>query len=252
MQERESFKRTLLAIAVAVLSTTLLFAGTRLPQLTLLHDPASPLSPLGNLAAAALAGFAVSCVCGGHQDGKPSSRITRRTHVVLCVGAALTVIVVGDSLARALGLLGGASLIRFRTPVKDPQNTTILFALLGLGGACGLGAFTIAAIGTAFLCLLVSVLDAVAKPTPRTMSLELVSKVPEFPAAHVQEVFAHHALSFEPREFLQSPEAIRKYSVTLGPRTSMNEVSTHLLNGSGCIKSLAWQAHRKEGSGNGD
>jgi hypothetical protein len=252
MQARESFKRTLFTIAVAVLSTALLFTGTALPRLALLHDPTSPLRPICNLAAAALAGFAVSYVCGCRQDGKPSSRITDRTHIVLCVAAALTVIVVGDSLSRALGLLGGASLIRFRTPVKDPQSTTILFALLGLGGACGLGAFTIAATGTAFLCLLLTVLDAAAEPSPRMMSLELVAKVPEFPAAHVQEVFARHALTFEPREFSQSPEAVRKYSVTLGPRTSLNEVSTHFLNGSGCIKSVAWHAPRKEGGGNGD
>jgi uncharacterized membrane protein YhiD involved in acid resistance len=136
--------------------------------------------------------------------------MTDQAQIVLCVGGALMTIVIGDSLPRALAMVGGASIIRFRTPVKDPQNATILFALLGLGAACGLGAFGVAAAGTVFLCLLLTILDFTGKPKPRMMLVELVSKAPEFPSTHVQSVLTRHALAFEAREFLRSSEAVVK------------------------------------------
>ena len=68
-------------------------------------------------------------------------------------------IIIGDSLPRAFGIAGAASLIRFRTPVDDPKDTIILFLSLGMGMACGLGAFSVAALGAAFLSVALLVLD---------------------------------------------------------------------------------------------
>ena len=160
-------------------------------------------------------------------------------------------IVIGDSLPRALGLLGGASVIRFRTPVKDPQNATVLFALLALGVACGLGAFAVAGAGTVFFCLLLTLLNYTGGSTQRMMQVELVSDAREFPSTHVQNVFAQYGLTFETREFLLASEAVMTYNISLDPRTSLKDVSAHLLSGEAGIKSVAWQPPKKDGGGRG-
>jgi hypothetical protein len=212
--------------------------------------PAAPaLQQFLRLSAAALAGFAVAAACRGHR-ARGRFPGGDQTPVLLCVAGALMTIVIGNSLPRALGLAGGASIIRFRTPLKDPRNAAILFALLALGAACGLGAFEIAAIGTLFLCLLARLLGRAAEGGSRTMLVELVSGGADFPSAHVQGVFARYGLVFETREFLQGSEAAMKYSVTLDPNL-LKDVSAHLLDAGAGIKSVAWQTAKTKGGGDG-
>ena len=54
------------------------------------------------------------------------------------MAGALLVVVIGDSLARAFGLVGLGTFIRFRAGVKDPRDVAILFVMIGVGMACGL------------------------------------------------------------------------------------------------------------------
>ena len=131
--------------------------------------------------------------------------------------------------------------------MKNPQNAAILFALLGLGAACGLGAFAAAGAGTAFLCLLLGVMTSTAEPSRRSMSVELVSETAEFPSGRVQKVFTDCGFTFEARDLLQSSEAAVTYSVTVDQQTSLNDVSERLLNCGAGIKSVAWQALKKDG-----
>ena len=76
-----------------------------------------------------------------------------QAQTLLCVSGAMMMIIIGNNLARAFGIAGAASIIRFRTPVDDPKDVTILFLLMGLGMSTGLGQFAVAGLGTAFLCV---------------------------------------------------------------------------------------------------
>ena len=60
-----------------------------------------------------------------------------QAQTLLCVSGAMMMIIIGNSLARAFGIAGAASIIRFRTPVDDPKDVTILFLLMGLGMSVG-------------------------------------------------------------------------------------------------------------------
>src|SRR5438128_2230660 len=90
------------------------------------------------VAAAALATIVTSLNRRYHGD-KPLARSLEQAQILLCVAGALMMIIIGNSVARALGIAGAASIIRFRTPVDDPKDTVILFMLLSLGLTCGLG-----------------------------------------------------------------------------------------------------------------
>lgn len=69
------------------------------------------------------------------------------THMLLSLGGAMIWLVVGDNLVRAFGLAGTIGLIRYRTVVRDPKDTTILLFSMIIGMACGLGNYPVAAIG---------------------------------------------------------------------------------------------------------
>lgn len=83
--------------------------------------------------------------------------------VLLCAAAALVVLVIGDSLARAFGVVGLGSFIRFRTAIKDPSDMVVFFVAIGVGMACGLGVIDVAAIGTCVFSLVLVVRDRAAR-----------------------------------------------------------------------------------------
>ena len=108
-----------------------------------------PFLELLKLAIATILALVVTAVHKRYHRDKPLSRSLEQAQVLLGVAGAMIVIIIGDSVARAFGVLGAASIIRFRTPVEDPKDTIVLFLLLALGMACGLGAFGTAVIAAA-------------------------------------------------------------------------------------------------------
>jgi uncharacterized membrane protein YhiD involved in acid resistance len=72
--------------------------------------------------------------------------------------AATVMQAIGDSLARGLGMIGALAIIRFRTNFKDPRDIIFIFASLAAGIACGVGAYTVALVGTAGFVLIAVIL----------------------------------------------------------------------------------------------
>jgi uncharacterized membrane protein YhiD involved in acid resistance len=70
------------------------------------------------------------------------------THMLLALAGAMIWVIVQDSVARAFGLAGTIGLIRYRTIVRDPKDTTLLLFSMVLGMACGLGQYPVAVVGT--------------------------------------------------------------------------------------------------------
>lgn len=99
-------------------------------------------------------------------------------HTLVLVGvvAAVALHLIGDSTARAFGLLGVVSLVRYRTAVKDPKDTAFLFFALGVGLAVGTGFPLAAAMLTAFGSLLMFALSRLqfgkARSTPLVLTID--------------------------------------------------------------------------------
>lgn len=72
--------------------------------------------------------------------------------IMMSVLAAIAMMILGNSLTRALGVLGVFTLIRFRTVVKDPKDATYLFFSLAIGMAIGTNNYVIAIISTFLIC----------------------------------------------------------------------------------------------------
>lgn len=80
--------------------------------------------------------------------------------VLLSLITAVIMLVIGNNLARAFGLVGAMSIIRFRTAVRDVQDIVFIFFSLAIGMAAGVGLNSVAIIGTLFICLIIILLDS--------------------------------------------------------------------------------------------
>jgi uncharacterized membrane protein YhiD involved in acid resistance len=56
--------------------------------------------------------------------------------------------IIGNNLARAFGLVGALSIIRFRTAIKDTSDIVYIFLSLTLGMAAGVGYYQLSFLGT--------------------------------------------------------------------------------------------------------
>jgi uncharacterized membrane protein YhiD involved in acid resistance len=150
--------------------------------------------------------------------------------------------------ARAFGVAGAAGIVRFRTPVEDPKDSTILFLLVGLGMACGVGLLEVAGLGTVFLCLVLVVLDRFGEAKSRQMVLSVVAAGSNFPSEHVDRVLGANVDYYEAREMLHGSEATVKYSVTFPPTMSLLWLNQQLMaEGKGGLKSVSWSEPSKKG-----
>ena len=80
------------------------------------------------------------------------------TLIVVCMVTSLVIMVIGSNLARAFGLVGAMSIIRFRTVLKDSRDIAFVFWTLGIGLAVGANAHQIALLGTLGIGMIVILL----------------------------------------------------------------------------------------------
>jgi uncharacterized membrane protein YhiD involved in acid resistance len=66
---------------------------------------------------------------------------------------SMIIIAINSNLVLSLGMVGALSIVRFRTPIKDPTDLIFLFWAAAVGIVCGAGFFTLAAIGTVIIGL---------------------------------------------------------------------------------------------------
>jgi uncharacterized membrane protein YhiD involved in acid resistance len=106
-----------------------------------------PDAVLIRLVIAGLIGWLIGYVYRKTFTGKKFSPTLPDTHMLLALGGALIWLVVGSNIVRAFGLAGTIGLIRYRTIVRDPKDTTLLLFSMVLGMACGLGQYPVAFVG---------------------------------------------------------------------------------------------------------
>jgi uncharacterized membrane protein YhiD involved in acid resistance len=66
-------------------------------------------------------------------------QVIMHTLILLAVTIAAAMMVIGNNLARAFGLVGAVSIIRFRTAVKNAKDMAFVFIAIVIGMASGLG-----------------------------------------------------------------------------------------------------------------
>lgn len=81
---------------------------------------------------------------------------SRRFNISLVMMTLVTTIVmtvISNNIALSLGMVGALSIVRFRTAIKDPRDTTFIFWCIAIGICCGVSFYMAAAIGSASVFL---------------------------------------------------------------------------------------------------
>ena len=205
--------------------------------------------PIIRLGVAAVIGTVLTAVHNRVRGGRMLGYSLARAQTLLCVAGALTMILIDNSVARAFGIAGAASIVRFRTPVEDPTDATVLFLSMALGMASGVGAFGLSIAGTAGVCLVLIAFSTFApEPRRRSLTLELVASGHDFPTAHVQDVLARHNVVTEPSEWSQDSETRVKYRVSVDESLSLEALGTQLMKrGEAGLQSVAWDVRKNCG-----
>jgi uncharacterized membrane protein YhiD involved in acid resistance len=103
--------------------------------------------------------------------------------IYLVMITAVVIMVIGNSLARAFGLVGAMSIIRFRTAVKDTADIVFIFFSLAVGMAAGVGMHKLALGCTMFIGLVMIILakSSALLPMGRKFLLQfsLISEHPQ-------------------------------------------------------------------------
>ena len=90
------------------------------------------------------------------------------TLVLMCVLIAMVTQVIGDNVARAFSLVGALSIVRFRTVVRDTQDTAFVVFAVGVGMAIGAGNPWLAALGLAVVAIAAFSMRSAPDPRPST------------------------------------------------------------------------------------
>ena len=113
----------------------------------------SPFELLMRLLAALAFGWVISQVYKKTRKNPDLSPSFPGTLILLCVLIAMVTQVIGDNVARAFSLVGALSIVRFRTVVRDTQDTAYVILSVIVGMAVGSKALWVAAIGIAVVGL---------------------------------------------------------------------------------------------------
>ena len=89
-----------------------------------------------------------------------SFSLTGKQHIgsilpILAAVVFLVIVVVKSSIALSLGLVGALSIVRFRTPIKEPEELVYLFLAIALGLGYGAGHTLITTLFTSIILIVI-------------------------------------------------------------------------------------------------
>jgi hypothetical protein len=158
-----------------------------------------------------------------------------QTQILMAVVAGAMMMVVGDSAARAFGIFAAASLVRFRTNIRDPKEITVLLVCLGVGLACGVGRWDMAIILTVFVLIALAVLEHFEQfQVFRSMEITVQTRNVEETNGLLKQLFERHDFDYELRELDRedADEPLGKivYLVNLDTLNSTTKLSEVILS----------------------
>jgi len=154
----------------------------------------APLAMIASLLLSFVLCQAIAWVYGYTHRGMTWSR--NMIHSIVLVGMIVCMVmqVVGDSVARAFGLVGALAIVRFRTVVRDARDVTFLFLSLSAGIAIGANQPLLAVLGTMLVCMVAIVMHQTNFAGKFTENGVLRVRT-ELPAERLQQLLAEWCVS---------------------------------------------------------
>ena len=154
-------------------------------------------------------GLFIAAVFAASQRRPPGQALPLiTTLVLLTMLVAMTTIVIGDSVARAFGLVGALSIVRFRTVVDDTRDTSFVIFAVVVGMALGSGHVTVCLIGVPMVSAIAFALSAIGNKTSTAHAedrrLEIRLAAGRDPDALLANVFDQHLRSHKLRSVISA------------------------------------------------
>ncbi len=197
-----------------------------------------------------LAAFLAALLAFRPRRGAPIFRrnpYVAQTQILMAVVAGAMMMVVGDSAARAFGIFAAASLVRFRTNIRDPKETTVLLVCLGVGLAAGVGRWDMAVILTLFVLIALSLLEYFEQfQVFRSMEMSVSTRDVDGTNDMLKKLFIRHGFDFElvelNRQDQEEPIGRIVYMVNLDPVVRTAKLSDEIMSADAeNVDSVEWK-----------
>jgi uncharacterized membrane protein YhiD involved in acid resistance len=173
----------------------------------------------------------------------PRTPAVIQTQIILSIVGAVVMLVVGASVARAFAVVGAAGLVRYRAKIEDPKDAGVMLCALAIGLGTGVGLYALAAFSTAFMMLVVSIIESLEPPQHKVFDLRVKTKDPAAFRTRLEAVLQRYRVGYELRT--SSPDELA-YVVELPFERRTDRISTAIqqLDPTG-ETSVGWEERKK-------
>lgn len=174
----------------------------------------------------------------------PRSASVIQTQILLSIVGAVVMLVVGASLARAFGIVGVASLVRYRAKIDDPKDAVVMLASLSVGLASGVELYGLALFATLFILALLWVVESLEPEMVKTFEITIAASDPAALRPQVESVFKRFGITYELRS--SGPKELQ-YEARMPYTVRTDRVSNALLrlDGKGELE-VGWDEKKKK------
>ena len=167
-----------------------------------------------------------------------------QTQIILAVVGSVVMLIVGSSLARAFGIVGVASLIRYRAKIDDPKDAVVMLASLCVGLASGVELYGLAAFATGFILAVLWIVESLEPEQRKIFDLKIVAPDPAVLRADVEAILRRSGVKFELRS-AGAKDLIYDASLPVSVRTDRiaNAILSLQPNGE---TEVAWEEKKKK------
>lgn len=114
-----------------------------------------------------------------------------QAQTLMAAAGSVMIVVLGDSPARAFGLVGLGAFIRFRSGLADPRDAVVTFVMIGIGMSCGLGMLGMAVVAALLVSLILLIFDLAEGRLPRRTLVTINAEDPMLVTKRLLELFPH-------------------------------------------------------------
>lgn len=120
-----------------------------------------PVQLIFNMTVALVLGMVIFITYRLTYSGAAYSKKFNASLMMMTLVTTVVMTVISNNIALSLGMVGALSIIRFRTAIKDPRDTTFIFWCIAVGICCGISFYTVAAIGSLYIFAVMLILGRV-------------------------------------------------------------------------------------------
>jgi hypothetical protein len=149
-----------------------------------------------------------------------------QTQIILALVGAVVMLIVGQSLARAFGIVGAAGLVRYRAKVEDPKDAGVMLSTLALGLACGVGHFMLAGFAAFIILVCLWIIESLEPEEQKVFDLKVTTKDGGTLRPRVEGILRQFDMKYEMRT---SANDEISYEVKLPYGTRTDKVSNEIM-----------------------